>query len=282
MAQKGAVVRKLLAMLVVVLLVAAGCGNGEEPVPDESSQSGGFTPISAGTLTVATNLPAPGFWNGDDPSAMTGGFEFGIAKELAKRLGLDGVKVVNVSFDSLVAGQAQGFDLALSQVTITDERAEVVDFTVPYFSSDQGVLVRKGTKVADLSAAKKLRWGAQQSTTGQAFLDSTVKPDKEPSIYAETTQAFTALQANQIDAVLLDTSIVLAQAAQEGSPFEVVGQFRSGESYGGILPKSSNNLDAVNEQLEAMRADGTLDKLSSQFLEPEFGGDPAKIPVITT
>jgi polar amino acid transport system substrate-binding protein len=191
-----------------------------------------------------------------------------------------GVKVENVSFDALVAGQAKGFDIALSQVTITDDRAKVVDFSVPYFASDQGVLVNKGTEVPDLAAAKHLQWGVQQSTTGQTFLDDVVKPAKETRVYGETSQAFTALQAKQIDAVLLDTAIVLGQAAQPGSPFVVAGQFASGEAYGAVLAKGSSIRGVIDEQLTAMRDDGTLDRLRAEYLTPQFGADPTKVPYI--
>lgn len=270
----------MLPRILIVLAFAVGaCGGGSEE-PTETATQGGFSPVTEGVLTVATNLPAPGFWNGDDPSAIEGGFEYGIATELAERLGLDGVKVVNVSFDALVAGQARDFDIALSQVTITDERAEVVDFTVPYFSSDQGVLVRKGTDVSDLGAAKQLQWGVQASTTGQSFVDEQIQPAEETRVYSETTQAFTALQANQVDAVLLDTAIVLGQAAEPGSPFEVVAQFKSGEAYGGILPKGSPNREAIDEHLQEMIDDGTTAELSDEFLKPELGGDPTKVPYI--
>ncbi len=270
---------KLPRILIVLAFAAAACAGGSEE-PTETTTQGGFSPVTEGVLTVATNLPAPGFWNGDDPSAIESGFEYGIATELAERLGLDGVNVVNVSFDALVAGQARDFDIALSQVTITDERAEVVDFTVPYFSSDQGVLVRKGTDVSDLGAAKQLQWGVQASTTGQSFVDEEIQPAEETRVYSETTQAFTALQANQVDAVLLDTAIVLGQAAEPGSPFEVVAQFKSGEAYGGILPKGSPNREAIDEHLQDMIDDGTTADLSDEFLKPELGGDPTKVPYI--
>ena len=273
--------RRVIVSVVVTataLFGLVGCGDDE---PTTSSGPGGIEVVNADTLTVGTNLPAPGFWNGDDPSSIKGGYEYGIATDIARRLGLTkGVKVENVSFDALVAGQAQGFDIALSQVTITEDRRKVVDFSVPYFSSDQGVLVNKGTQVPDLAAAKGLQWGVQQSTTGQTFLDTVVKPAKETRVYGETTQAFTALQAKQVDAVLLDTAIVLGQAAQPGSPFEVVGQFASGEAYGAVLAKGSSLLGVIDEQLTAMRADGTLDRLSAEYLTPEFGADPTKVPYI--
>lgn len=277
---------RFVGLLTIVLLGATlvGCSSSKSSSSASGGQSStsasgsGFTPLSADTLTIATNLPAPGFFNGNDVDHLNGGLEYGIAVELAKRLGLSkGVKVNNVSFDGLVAGQAGGFDLAFSQVTITSDRAKVVDFSVPYFSSDQGIMVNKGTKVPDATAAKALQWGVQQSTTGQSYLTDTLKPKKEPRVYSETTQAFTALQAKQIDAVLLDTAIVLQQASQSGSPFEVVGQFKTGESYGAILPKGSKNLAAVNRVLQSMLDDGTIGRLTAQYL----GADPSKIPVIS-
>lgn len=272
--------RRILGLTLLVILALAACAPAEEDATPGGG-SDGFIPVRENVLTVATNLPAPGFWNGDDPSRIEGGFEYGIAQELAQRLGLeDGVRVVNVSFDSLVAGQARGFDVALSQVTITEERAEVVDFTEPYFNSDQGIMVRKGTRVPDLAAARSLRWGVQASTTGQTYVEEQIQPTTEALVYSETTQAFTALQANQIDAVLLDTAIVLAQSSQPDSPFEVVGQFRTGEAYGGVLPKGSGNKTEIDRHLQEMKQDGTIANLGDEFLAPEFGGDPADVPYL--
>ncbi len=112
-----------------------------------------FTPGQAGQLTVEVNLPAPGWWNGDTPDTIKDGYEYCMAANIAHRAGLDKVKVVNVAWDALVAGQTKDFDLALSQISITDERKKVVDFSVPYFSSDIGVMVKTGTTVD--SAAMK-------------------------------------------------------------------------------------------------------------------------------
>jgi polar amino acid transport system substrate-binding protein len=232
-----------------------------------------------GPLKVATSLPAPGFWNGDTPDTIDGGFEYGMAQDIAEQLGYDGVDLSNVSFDALVAGKAKGFDLALSQVTITPERGKVVAFTVPYFSSDQGILVKTGTKV-DESNLKSIRWGVQTATTAQTYLKDKIKPTKKPRSYQETSQAFAGLQAGQIDAVLLDTSIILQQAAQSDGEFEVVGQFKTGESYGGILPKGSKLLKSVNKAIKAQKANGTLDQLSAEYLAPALGGDPVQVPYL--
>jgi polar amino acid transport system substrate-binding protein len=185
--------------------------------------------------------------------------------------------VVNVSFDQLVAGQVGDFDVALSQVTITDERKQVVDFTEPYFESDQGVLVQKGTEVGTVEEAKALQWGVQSGTTGADYVNDVLKPDHEAQVFQDLSAGFAALEAGQVDAFMMDTAIVLAQAAQSNGSQEVAAQFKTGEEYGGILPKGSDNADAINGILTDLKDDGSLAKFAEQWL----GGDPSAIPVLT-
>jgi polar amino acid transport system substrate-binding protein len=286
-------VRKLVSSIAVIGLLVAGlaaCGSDSKSSGSGSgksssapkcstSTSGTFTPVTPDTLTVVTSLPAPGFWNGDDPGSITGGFEYGMAKAMAKLAGLSKVVIKNVSFDALVSGQTGGYDLALSQVTITDERKKVVCFSDPYFKSDQGVLVKAGTTVTS-DTAKDLKWGVQGTTTGQTFLQDKIKPSSEPSVFQDTPSMFTALDAGQVDAVLLDTAIVLGQAAESGGKLEVAGQYLTDEAYGAILEGGTKNLGFVNEYLQTMDTDGTLASLNEEFLVPVFKGDPTKIPYL--
>jgi len=275
--------RRIVALLAVVVIALTACGD------DSGSSSGGnttatqaggaaFKPIKANTLTVVTSLPGPGFWEGSDsdPTKITSGYEYEMAKVIQQKLGLANLEVRNENFDAIVAGQAGQYDLALSQVTITDERKKVVDFTEPYFESDQGVYAKAGTKVPDLAAAKKLLWAVQTGTTGADFVTGTIKPDKSPQVYQNLADAFTALTAGQVDAVMMDTAIVLPEAAKSGGKTEVVAQFKTGESYGGILPKGSTNKAAIDAIIQGLKADGTLGQLAAKNL----GGDPSKVPVI--
>jgi len=234
-----------------------------------------------GPLRVATSLPAPGFWNGSTPDTIDGGFEWALAGELADRLGYDGFDLKNVSFDGLVAGKVKGFDIALSQVSITKEREKVVDFSKPYYISDNGIMVNKGTDVPDAETARGLRWGVQTGSTHVAFLKKVLKTDEPPKTYSETTEMFAALQAGQIDAAMTDTSILLAQAGQPGSNFEVVGQFKATAGfYGAIFPSHSKLRKKVNKIIKNLDADGTLDELVQKWLVPEFGADPSTVPYI--
>lgn len=260
--------RKLLGALVAVGLVAA-------LVAPAGAQA------DKGPLKVATNLPAPGFWDGDTPTDITGGFEYDLAQKVAEALGYDGVKVVSVSFDALVAGKAKGFDFALSQVSITPERKKVVAFSTPYYRSDNGIMMNDGDTVTDAAAARKLKWGVQTGTTQQAFLTDKLKVTTKPRVYQETSQMFAALQAGQVDAVMTDTSILLEQASQPGSVFDVVGQFKTDTGlYGAVFAKGSKLRAEVNGVIKSLKADGTLDQLAKDNLTAVFGGDPNAVPYL--
>jgi polar amino acid transport system substrate-binding protein len=187
------------------------------------------------------------------------------------------LEIVNVSFDQLVAGQVGDFDVALSQVTITDERRQVVDFTEPYFEADQGVLVKSGTTVDTVEDARALQWGVQSGTTGLDYVNDVLQPESEAQAFQDLSAGFAALDAGQLDAFMMDTAIVLAQAAESGGSQEVAAQFKTGEEYGGILPKGSENADAINAILTELEDDGSL----SEFAEEWLGGDPSAVPVLT-
>jgi ABC-type amino acid transport substrate-binding protein len=187
--------------------------------------------VVAGALSVRANLPAPGYWNGDSPDTIQDGFEYCMAAIMAYRAGLDRVIVVNRSFAQIITGRARGFDIALSEITITDERSKVVNFTVPYFDSDQGVLVRAGTRV-DRDNIKQLRLGAELATTTLPFILDRIKPVQPPRVFAAPAPMYAALAAGQVDAVLYDMPNVLARARESGGRLQVVGRYDMGERWG--------------------------------------------------
>ncbi|PZS27887.1 MAG: hypothetical protein DLM59_15605 [Pseudonocardiales bacterium] len=289
----GADVRRVGAAGVLVLVLALGltaCSdskNSGSGSPKASkgpcTPAGPFKPVKADTLTVVTSLPGPGFWEGSDsdPSKIKAGYEYDLAKALKDRLCLSSLAVRNESFDAIVGGQVNGYDLALSQVSITDKRKKVVDFTQPYFESQQGVLVKKGgkIKVTSIDDAKKIQWGVQTATTAIDLLN-VVKPAKRPQVYQSLADAYTALDAGQIDAVLIDTAINLGEAARSKGTFAVVSQFAqpSGpDQYGGIVPKGSVNVGTLDKILATLKSSGSLAALATKDLTT----DPGKLPTIT-
>jgi polar amino acid transport system substrate-binding protein len=233
-------------------------------------------PAKAGQLTVQVSLPAPIWWNGDTPEAIKDGMEYCMAAEIAWRAGYDKMEVVNVGWDPLVAGQTSGYDLTLSQVSITEDRKKVVDFSIPYFYSDIGVLTRADAPV-DATTVKTAKIGLQQATTGAAFATEKLGLTNV-QIYPDQGDMFTALRAGQIDAALTDTSITLAEEKSTEGKSLVVGQYKTGETYGAIYEKGSANAATIDKIIQSMIDDGTMKKLGGKYLAEAWGKDPATIP----
>lgn len=234
--------------------------------------------VKPGELNLVTSLPAPGWFNGEDPSEVKDGHEYCMAAEIAHRAGLDKVVLTSVNFDQLVAGVVKDYDLGLAETSITEARKQVIDFTAPYFGSDIGLLVgaEKAATFVDTASLKDAVIGVQQDTTGAAFIQEKLAGKvKEIKVLPDSATLFTALTAGQIDIAATDTSIVQEQEKKEAGKSKVVGQFKTGESYGGILPKGSVNKAEFDKAIAAMIEDGTFARLGTKYLS----GDPASVPV---
>lgn len=234
------------------------------------------SPAKAGQLTVEVSLPAPIWWNGDTPEAIKDGMEYCMAAEIAWRAGYDKLEVVNVGWDPLIAGQTADFDLAMSEISITEERKQVHDFSVPYFYSDIGVLARTDAPL-DEKSIKTAKVGVQQATTGAAFATDKLGLT-DVQVYPDQGDMFTALRAGQIDAAMTDTSIVLAEVVANPGKVQVVGQYKTGETYGAIYPKGNANNATIDKIIQSMIDDGTMAKLGAKYLAAAWGKDPATVP----
>lgn len=271
----------LTAVAILAMAGAAGAANMIDncEVTGEKGSMKIDAPAQPGQLTLETNLPAPIWYNGDTPELIKDGMEYCMAAEIAWRAGFDKVKLVAVEWDALIAGQTHDFDMAMSEISITDDRKKVHDFSTPYFNSDIGVLTKADAPV-DAVTIKKARIGVQQATTGAAFVTDKLGV-AAPQVYPDSGSMFAALTAGQIDVAMTDTSIVLAQEVQGGGKLKVVGQYKTGETYGAIYPKGNPNNATIDKIIAAMILDGTMAKLSGKYLAAAWGKDPATITYFT-
>jgi len=243
--------------------------------------SGDFQPSTKGALVVATELPAPGFWDGKDPAKVNGGFEWALADALAHELD---VKLVihNVAFADIAAGKLGDADLALAQISATDQRRDVAQLTVPYGETSPAAVARPGTEedLDDLATAQDKRWVVQGTTTLESFLDDVVRPDAAPLVVRTTDDVVSAVRDGRADVGLLDLPTALSVAAS--GDVSVPARFDREESIVGMLPKGSDNLDAIDSALRRLSADGTVAKLRNRWLDADFTIDPHDIDVIRT
>jgi polar amino acid transport system substrate-binding protein len=237
-----------------------------------------FEPVHPGVLTVATAfLPAPGFWEGS-PRAPSGGFEDGLAHALADRLGLDRVEVVQVPFSQIAAGDLGGADLALTQMTPTDEREGSVDFTTPYLTASPGILARAGVDAADLDELQELRWVVARVSTLTPIVEERVRPDEEPIVVEDRSRALDVIRSGRADVLLLDLPVAQGLAREQPATFGVLGQLGGGEGLAAVLPDGSRNLEIVDSAIRALASDGTIDDLVSRWL----GESSDDVPLIRT
>lgn len=263
-----------------LVLASSACGDATRPA------EGGFEPATGRRLLVATDLPAPAFWEGGDVDALDGGFEWAVAHELGERLDLD-VRFVDVPFEDIVVGDLQGADLALAQITVTAEREDHLVFSVPYLDGAPAVLtLAEGGAtdlIADLATAREQVWAVARGSAEAIYLDEVVRPDEDVVAVADARRAADAVVAGRADAALIElpTALVLAGDHPDltvDARFDVVAPVAVAMS----VDSPTANAVAVDRALNAMRADGTLDDLTERWLAPAFPVAPADVPVIRT
>ena len=272
---------RLLLPVTAGLLLLGACSSsssGSEGASDAKASSCKAEDLKTykdGTLTVATDTPAFEPWFVDDKPANGKGFESAVAYAVAKQLGFakSDVTWTTESFNSAYAPGKKKFDFDINQVSITPERAKAVDFSDGYYDVNQAIVGYADSKAADAKTVadlKDLKLGAQQGTTSYDFIVDVIKPTQEPYVYNDNNAAKSALQAKQIDGIVLDLPTALYVSAAEIEDSAVIGQFPSTgdkpEQFGMVFEKGNPLRDCVNEALAALDADGTLDEIQSTWL----------------
>lgn len=264
---------RILSLLVIVVglfaaAVVAGCGSSDSTSSSTSSTSGttdtaNIPLIKDGTLIVGSDIPYPPFEQGDPPDYE--GFDIDVINAVADKMGLT-TQIEDAPFNLLLQGGGGQFDLAIAATTITPARETKVDFSAPYFSADQGLLVQTGSDIASVDDLSGKIVGAQDGTTGETYAnDNTDAAEVRP--FPQIDDAYNALAVGQVDAVINDLPAV-QDAAKTLDGLSVVQSFPTGEEYGIIVPQGSTALlDAVNSALQQIKDDGTLSDIYQQWFK---------------
>ena len=290
--------RQILAAAAIAGLLLAACGDNETTSSDtttaettvaaaetttapatggEAAACADGKTLEAGSLTIATGDPAFPPYVLDDAPESGEGFESAVALAVAKELGFEGdaVKWVRTSFDTAVAGSDSSNDFNLQQFTINDERKEVVSFSDPYYTANQAVLGYAdgpGKDVTKLSDLKTLRLGAAAGTTSLQFILDVIQPDAEPFAFNSNADAKTALDNDQIDAIITDLPTGLYISAVEIEGTKVFGQFPidaggAGDQWGLLLSKDNPLTECTNLALAALTASGQLATITETWMD---------------
>ncbi|HEX5929227.1 MAG TPA: basic amino acid ABC transporter substrate-binding protein [Solirubrobacterales bacterium] len=256
---KKSYLSSLLAALAVLALAvfAAGCG-------DSDDDSGGGGDSGGGTLTVGSDIPYPPFEQGK-PGNYTG-YDVELMEAIAEKIGRT-AEFQDTSFDTIFRDLAQGrFEAVASATTITDEREETVDFTNPYYFSEQAILVKEGSPVDSVEKLSGETVGVQQGTTGEEFVEEKGNAG-ELRPYPQGPDAVNALKSGVLDAVVLDIPVA-ENAVQAGGGIEISAAIPTEEEYGFVVPQDSEELlEEMNEALEELKDDGTFTTIYEKWFK---------------
>lgn len=236
---------------------------------------------TAGKLTVATDSPAYDPWFSNDDPTNGKGYESAVAYAVAKKMGFEASQVrwVKEGFNSSYAPGKKNFDFDINEISITPDRAEVVDFSHGYYSTNQAILTLRSqaSKASSLAGLKTLKLGAQTGTTSLTALRNDVAPTQTPLIFGTSDIAVRQLLNKQVDGIIVDLPTAFYLASSQ-SGLTVAGQFvPSGEQeqFGLLLQKGSALTSCVNQAIDALKADGTLAALQNTWLSTTV-----KVPVL--
>lgn len=284
--------KSLIGLLAVAGLTLSACGGSSES-SDTTAAAGtsgnecttGKT-LAEGTLTIGTGNPAFSPWVENDAPEAGEGFEAAVAYAVATQLGFstENVSWVRTSFDEAIQPGAKNFDFNLQQYSITDERKQTVSFSDPYYTTNQAIVgyadsaAASATTVAELQG---LKFGVQSGTTSLEFLNTVVMPTNEPYVYDDNAAAKAALEAKQIDAIVVDLPTAFYISAVEIEGTKVIGQFPAGEGtvadqFGLVFDLDSPLVECVNVALAALKESGELAAIEQTWLS-----DKTSAPVIS-
>lgn len=255
-----------------LLVSLAACSSATE---DAASAT-----ITEGKLTIATGEPAYYPYVLEDDPTSGEGFEAAVAYAIAEELGYaaEDVVWVRTTFEAAIQPGPKDFDFNLQQYTITEERAQNVDFSIPYYSTPQAVITVEGSAAADAASLADLQGlliGAASGTTSFDSIEETIQPTAGAQAFNNNDDAKLALETGQIDALVVDLPTAFYLTGVELTGGKIIGQLPVSagisDEWGLVLAKDSPLTDAVNEALQRLIDSGRLQEIIDQWLGQDQG-----------
>ncbi|WP_251861259.1 amino acid ABC transporter substrate-binding protein [Clostridium sp. Marseille-Q2269] len=256
--------KNVLFSIVILSLIfmLTGCGNkskGDTSLKDIKDK-GEFV------VGLDDSFPPMGFKN--DKGEIVG-FDIDLAKEVAKKMG---VKVVfkPVQWDGVVLSlNNKDIDVIWNGLTITEKRKQQINFSKPYVENKQIIVVNNKSNIKSKKDLGGKTVGLQLGSSSETALESdkdVSKSLKELKKYSNNTEALMDLQAERVNAVVVDEVVGRYYISKKPNIFKVLDENFGGESYGIGFRKTDNSFrEAVDKALDECIKDGTADKISNKW-----------------
>lgn len=202
-----------------------------------------------------------------------GGWDYDALREICTRLHCEPV-FMEAAWDGMIQAVAdKQYDMAADGITITEDRKQIVDFSIGYISINQRLLVRKGetrfASIEEFAANETLVLGTQINTTNYETAKKYL-PESRIKGFEQFAFAVQALISGDVDAVIIDETAGQGYRGENAEKLELIGPSISSDELGFIFPKGSDLVEPFNKAIEAMKADGTLDRLNQKYFGPDF------------
>ncbi len=225
------------------------------------------------TVAAVTSNDYPPLSTMDPQTGMEGGWEYDAVNEICRRLNCT-VEWGVSSWSAMIPAVSQGqFDVGMDGITITEERAGQVDFSIPYMTSQQFMLVRadedRFSTPAEFAADESLLVAAQTGSTGfyTAIYEVLDGDEANPRvlIFDDFGAMVQALIAGDVDLVLVDAASARGYIGANPDALKIVGDALATEDFGFIFPQSADLVDSFNAAIETLQADGYTDYLNTKW-----------------
>jgi polar amino acid transport system substrate-binding protein len=291
--QKPRLLHTILVLLLGLAVALSACG----PAADDTSGTSGEDTTTAsgdncgvenlalheaGKLTVATGEPVFPPWMMDDDPSNGEGFESAVVYALASEMGFaaEDVQWVRTSFDEAISPVEKEYDFNIQQYSISEERDEIVDFSIPYYTVQKSLVALAGSPAASAQTFADLadvKFGATVGTTDLAYIEDVIGAT-DVAVYNAEVDVVTAMGAGQIDATVIGLPTAYFVTAVQLDNGVIAGVFPSedDEGFGLLFAEGSELVGCVNSALQTLTDNNTLANLAEQWLQGD--GD---IPTIT-
>jgi polar amino acid transport system substrate-binding protein len=272
-----------LSLTVLVLgLAATATGSPSEPAQTGSCAKANLNLVEDGKLSLATDNPAfPPWWGGAEKApwkvsnpASGKGYESAVAYAVAKQLGFSKSQVTwrAVLFNNSFRPGNKPFDFYMAQVSFAPERAKNVSFSNSYYFVNQAVVANANTPISRVKTVAGLRpykLGAQVGTTSYSYITRFIRPSQSAAVYDSNNDAISALNAGQIDGIVVDLPtafFVVAVQLDDGTIVGKLPQRGPRERFGMVFEKGNTLVRCVNRALNRLWANGTIKGIQRTYL----------------
>ena len=281
--------KKVFALALTVLMVMsmfAGCGSSntaktttaatEAPATTAEATAAETTAaataaselktVEAGKLIMSTNAAFPPYEMVADDGSFEG-IDVEVAGAIAGKLGLELV-VDDMDFDAaLLAVQQNKSDIVMAGVTVTEDRQLIMNFSDSYATGVQVVIVKEGSDVTLDNLGEKMI-GTQRGTTGYIYTSGDYGDD-HVTAYDNGASAVQALLNGQVDCVVIDSAPAEAFVAANAGLTILDTEYVT-ENYAiGVNKDNTALLDAINQALAELTADGTIQAIVDKYITAE-------------